>query len=35
MKKRERRTIVRVVHNVEKYQPKWDIYTVESQRNEK
>jgi OOP family OmpA-OmpF porin len=35
MKKRKRRTIVRVVYYVKEYEPKWDIYTVENQRNEK
>ena len=35
MKKRERRTIVRIVYYVKQYEPKWNIYTVESQRNEK
>ncbi|MFT6310799.1 MAG: outer membrane protein OmpA-like peptidoglycan-associated protein [Porticoccus sp.] len=35
IKKRKRRTIVRVVYYVKEYEPKWDIYTVENQRNEK
>lgn len=35
LKKRKRRTIVRVVYYVRDYEPKWDIYTVENQRNEK
>jgi OOP family OmpA-OmpF porin len=35
MKKRKRRTIVRVVYYVKVPKPKWDIYTVENQRNEK
>jgi OOP family OmpA-OmpF porin len=35
MKKRRRRTIVRIVYFVKEHKPKWDIYTVENQRNEK
>ena len=35
MKKRERRTIVRIVYVARTHDAKWDIYTIENQRDEK
>jgi OOP family OmpA-OmpF porin len=35
MQKRKRRTIARLVYHVKRYEPKWNIYTVENKRNEK